>query len=520
MEKREVIIIRSVFVLISLFFLYLSISSIVSQVGPMFENFTNIDSNNSFDLDLMSIIIYFILFVIFLKIGIHWSFILKSLTKSLISFAIIFLTIGFMLLAVNNKTEELVDSLQPSIDQLILSSIDEMLEEDFKSRKDDTIELILATKIETQEVCIKNLMPKDAKIFSQAFELDLSEQEEISFAKFLINSVYQQQSENKELKNLAIPINTIKTLAKDQGVDLGILDMVPDFTLLDNFYTPDENACILILLTQGEQTKTIEIGKISDNDLNLIWKNLNLDEDVSKQTKTKLVEIALSFTLTELEKQNMENIALPIASISSMIPPEAKNILNYDIFAENEETRLSILQDIRNDCSNSSSEICEGIMLTEYDNFMTNIDNLTAESGLVIPEPILTSLKNYDEISKIKTTLNKNTQIWYYFIIIYFILMGLAYISYLAHFKLFKRELIAYHVPYFISKLNLIHFILYFIFLAIVYYLFAGNIIFNFILESAPEELASTLSLAFSLPTLNLIIEIMGDILMYSMVYL
>ncbi|MCA9497410.1 MAG: hypothetical protein KC589_10805, partial [Nanoarchaeota archaeon] len=487
-------------------------------ISPFIDSITNINSN--FELSIIPIIFYFILFIILIKIAIHWEYILKSLTKSFISIAIIFLTIGFMLLAVNNKADDLADSLQPSIDQLIISSLDQMLEKDFQIRNGETINLILATKIETQNLCIKDLKPSDAKIFSNAFELDLSETEELSFAKFIINSVYEQQASNKELENLAIPVNTIKTLAQDQGIDLGILDMIPDFTLLDNFYTPNEDACILVLLTEGEETKTIEIGKVSDNDLNLIWKNLDLEGAVSKQTKNKLVDIALSFTLSELEKQEMANIALPIASISSMIPPEAKTILNYDIFSENEEVRLNLLTNMRNECSNSSSEICEGIMLTKYDNFMKNIDNLTAESGLVLPESILETLKKFDEISKIRESLNKSTKIWVYFILLYFLLMALAFISYIGHFKLFKRELIKYHISFFISKFNLIHILVYFIFLAIIYYLFASNFIFNIIIKSAPEEIASTISLALSLPTLTLIIDIMGNILMYTMVYL
>ena len=67
-----------------------------------------------------------------LSVGIYWKKYFKFLTKFTLTFAILFLTLGSFLLIVNSNSGEITDSIQDSIDYILVGSLEDIIFKQFE----------------------------------------------------------------------------------------------------------------------------------------------------------------------------------------------------------------------------------------------------------------------------------------------------------------------------------------------------------------------------------------------------
>lgn len=511
-EKFEKIIKYSLFGL-GIIFLILLTSNII-------EIITNLETST---ISIMPLLIYCFLIYICFKVAFNWEHIFKSLTKTFISIGIILLTIVFLLLPVGNYSNEIVDSIQPTIDTLLVSSMDEVLDSQFPIENTE-IRISIGENNEIQTIENSNLKKEDIDLISETFGLEnKNNNEKEIFTKIFITIIYEELSKTTDNLEIPVPLIEIKeTLSKQ--TDLEILKEI-EISMLQNFYTPNENAKVNILISENTIIKTINPMNVSENDANLIWDNLNLEDNVSIQTKKKLISLILSQTSQlDLQANPDSNIAIPITSLGLMLPEEIKPLFSYDLFSNNTQNRVIALNELRNDCNTKSNtyfdEICKGIEMTEFDNLMSGLEEISNQNNELISfnisafvEPISSKEKILKKLENMKSLSNK-------FFLGYIVFLLLAIISYLLHFKLFNRELINIHIPYYISKINLITYIFNYIILLILYLIINTSYLTNWIKEAFAQNSLVDIQLFMELPIFIILKLINSKMITYANIYL
>ena len=270
----------------------------------------------------------------------------------------------------------------------------------------------------------------------------------------------------------------------------------------------------------------IDIDNISSEHANLIWSNLDLNESLSNSTKENILTIVLSLIYSQAQEVGLENEAISVASVSSQIPDELKDALNYDILSANTSQRVLEIGKIREDCKDGElvdlELICDPILATEYDVLMSNLENMSAESeGMDVPEVITDSLQSISTLEKLEDYIEDKTSGSRTFLTFYFILMFFSILTYYAHFKIFNRELIFLHIPYYISKVNLIQFVpTYNILLILTLFLTSGKLLDALSGVVGPEISQMILPIIPNLEIYGVMISILNKTLLLSTYYL
>lgn len=421
MEKNIQTIIRSILIIFGIILLLFGIYNIYTNIqDKIIPSIVKHSSDLNIDMnDYISNLIFVILGYILIKIGTSWSNIFKSFAVTFISFAVIFFTLAITIYPFYSNSQEITDSVQPSIDYIIAGSFD---------------------KIVTQQITINNG------------------------------------------KNVNLILNG--------------------------------------------KTTSITIGEIDKTNTDIIWKNLNLNENVSYETKNFTVNFLLTLVSNELEKNEaLKNIPIPINLLSQYFEgteqsKDIKKIIEYDFFNPDISLRVKNFENLRVDCENKQvtlNEICNPLELTKYE---TLIQNASEMQNSQIPAEFTNILKEIETKDKLNLYIKKQSSSWVFCTVIGIILLILGTFFYYLHFKLFNREYQKVEIPYFISKINLINFVPAYIILVIIYYLIIGKELINFISQFIPKELLFSVNIIMATPLFILSMKLLWQIMIISTIYL
>ncbi len=528
MDKKDfyargiLIFLGLILILYAGYVLFTQIENVITQfmINSDFSSINSLSLAMPLFLLVLGMIIYFI--------GRHWDNSFKALTNSLVSFAVIFATIAFVFYAIGSNAQTISESIQPSIDYMVADNLDDVLLSQLPDKTGEKLTVLLASSTKLQKIYNLNLTQNQAQYFEkieQAFfgnQLDIPQK--IQFAKLVVTQIYENLiSTTPQMLETGIPLSYVNEISSDMNSqietevmnnldNLGlndeeklliealgpqtIIDTIkenPDM-LLDNAQI-NEQASINLILSENEEKRTITLGQLSDNDINLIWSNLGLDESLSTNTKRTFANIFLSLVIVEFENNNIPKTTVPIAGMGEMIPNEYKSIIAYDIFSQDISQRTSELQNIREDCESKKiqvPEVCDGIKVTQYDVMMQTLTSDESVQSQIPPE-LIPIIEDYNSIEKINTSFEELGSKWKFYALISLILFLLSFASYYAHFKLFKRELIISHIPYYISKVNLISYIPTFILSLVLFYFLQPEKLLSFIPEQQDQVISNAL---------------------------
>lgn len=492
MELNKNLIFRSLSIFVGIILLIFTTTNFSNSLAPTISNFMLGDfANINFE---FSIIINLLLLLgssfIFLYIGFTWSNIFKHLSKILISFAIFILSISIFMFALNIHSSEIVDSIQPSIDYVLAYSLDDAITGQLEILDNEIVKVQVSENTEFETFYVSNLTSKQAESFSEIFDLSAySIEDKTKLSKIFISSIYDEmQKVDPNSVNAPVSLSFLKSTMEEQGINMDMFKLL-EISELENFFQVNDEAYLNILISNKTEILEIHIGSITSNQVELIWSNLGLSQNISYHGKEKITKIFLS----EISKQKtlIGDVAIPIQTIASALPQEIKSILNYDIFSNNLSTRVIAINQIRDSCELkkiNSTEICDVILLSKYDNLMQNINNLSIDQNMSIN---LSFLENYNSLEKVEIYFEESTSSWLFYGFIFILLNIFAYFSYWVHFKLFKRELIKFHLAYFVTKHNLLNQLFTLIIFAIIYYyIITDKLIDTLIMVLGQSEIA------------------------------
>lgn len=286
MEKKTQTIVRIILVIIGILLLLYGFFGIYTSleekiIPKILEN----DFNFEYKLSEISLEITLIIFSLFLiTIGLRWSNIFKTITTTLVSFAVLFLTIAITLYPIYSNSQEIANSVQPSIDYIVAGSFDKILLDNIEISNGEKINLIYNGK--TNEITIGNLKENDANLIWK--ELGFNDTVSYETKNFTINLLLTYTSKELKTNNMEkIPIP---------------LNIVGKF------------------LQNSNQTK--DIKKIIEYDffnknISLRAENLNKLRTDCENNKIELKEICTPITMTKYETMmknatNIENSNVPV----------------------------------------------------------------------------------------------------------------------------------------------------------------------------------------------------------------
>jgi len=497
-------------------------------------NFDNLKLTQQLIEEMKIVVIWGILSYIFLKISLSWKNYFKSLSKTLTSFSVFFLIFFFVLCSVSSNSESIVDSIQPSIDIMMLDIMDDYIENQYPI-VDQDIRISMSNDSEVMKFYNHNITDKQANYLADSFSIkDKSLEEKRIFTKILITSIYDEIQKNKELENVPIPISQIKSTAQAQIQDLDKLNNV-DITMLGDFFEINEEANIVILLSKNETIEEMNPSKLELDQVNLIWKKLELNENVSFTTKNKIISMFFTQVANELNKKNEGNdIAIPIDTIKHILPKEIKEMMNYDLFSTNDTVKMNALNNLRNTCNQSISTtaivtstsqqditqgLCKGLLMTKYDNLMASMQDPNVSSQINAPVNISKLVEPISSIDKIENKLEDIGYFSFWFIFIAVVLFLAGFGSYYLHSKIKSEEISFLKINYYVFKNNFVYYSINYFLIVLLVVFFSQDNIMNFF-NSKTNTGSSAVNIDFSkLEIFGVLEQINTSIFTYSTVY-
>lgn len=521
MNINKETIIRTLIIFTSIIFMILGLFGIWNILNPIITNVMSGESIPKVTInDFMSGIIFIVLGIILFTIGKNWRDIFKSISHMLVSLAILCFSISFIMISVNIHNEEIVNSVQPSIDYLLASSIDTFLNDNVEISK-EPIKLQLSNNSEKEIFYVKNLTLRQANVIVEPLNIEISDEDQIFLGKFLIYNMHKYIIENNpEMINSAIPVSMLKNEIEKNGIDTSLLSNIG---LVKDSIELNEDAYIKVIVSENIEIKEIIPSQISDEDVILIWKNLDFSENVSFDTKKKIVQLGIGYINKEIKKTGIEIDSIPVASISEQIPNEIKQITNYDILNNNITVRSEEIKELREDCKSNkinSSDFCTPILLTDYNNLMNTLPNMTEDMGLPIPLNFSESLELYNTTENLGNTIDEKTSKGYLFLFLGVLLMSMAIGTYYLNFKINNRELILIHVPYYIAKINLINYVPAFLLFLLMYFIIVSGKLTQIVSNLLPPEMTTGIDALIEMPIFQTILDIFDQIIFLNLIYL
>lgn len=297
MEKKIEIILRTFLIIVGLLFMIYGGYEIYTTLENQ-SIITDITNNtfeyNKYDFtNILSLITIIIVGYVIFTIGISWKNILKTIGTICISFAVLFLTLAMTIYPIHSNSEEITNSIQPTIDYILAGSIDKILLEQIDISEGKTINLIYNNK--TTPTTIGKIDEKNANLIWKELGFD----EKVSY----------------ETKN--ITINILLTVTINEVGEETLKTIPLPLNMVGQF------------LQNSNQTK--DIKKIIEYDF--FNKNITLRSENLKKLRTDC----------ETKKINLEQLCTPILMTKyEEIMKNASNIKNDQIPAE----FLTILKEI------------------------------------------------------------------------------------------------------------------------------------------------------------------------------
>lgn len=503
----------------------------------------------------------------------------KFVVKFSLSIAVLLLSFAIIFYGINSYSDEIASSIQPSIDTLLATSIDTLVDQQFSEIESSQIDLLLGTEKKIERVYSHNLTSEQAQLFADAFEIEFeTEEEEKDFAKFIINTIYSQTSETN-LSNISIPLSllasqvdgeeakemvssfdtqtldvlcetdpellseaftTMQTLCKENPSQLSTLGMgdmveqcIEDPNSLDTLNTEmisslcvdNQKANLNIILFEKEEIVTVDPSNIEQEDVELVWENLDFPDNISYESKEKITQISLSMLGEQTQGNDIiKDVAIPVASISSVIPQDVKILVGYDIFSPDTEVRVKMISSARSDCQEGRiemAEICSAIMMTQYENLIANVENMTPEEeGIEMPLNMSAVFANMNTIEKVETTIDENTSSWKIMVPLILIFFAIAFFFTYLHFKENGVQEPYFDAAFFIARYNFMKFIPYAVLTGVIVYLLTGSYLIDFASQNVPEEAKEIVGTISELPIIQVFNEMLKNIFSITFYYL
>ena len=322
MEKKIEIIIRT----------FLIIAGLLLMIYGGYEIYTTLESqgiitditNNTFEYDkydftnILSLITIIIVGYILFTIGTSWKNILKTIGTICISFAVLFLTLAMTLYPIHSNSEEITNSIQPTIDYILAGSIDKILLSQINISEGKTINLVYNNK--TTPTTIGKIDEKNANLIWK--ELGFDEKVSYETKNITINillTVTINEVGEETLKTIPLPLNMVgqflqnsnetKDIKKIINYDLFNKNITLRAENLKKLRTDCETKKITLeqLCTPILMTKYDEIMKNASNIQNdqipseflTILKDINTEAKMQSYIEEK-TSIWISFTLIAL----------------------------------------------------------------------------------------------------------------------------------------------------------------------------------------------------------------------------
>ncbi|MFW5704881.1 MAG: hypothetical protein ACOCXG_03470 [Nanoarchaeota archaeon] len=386
---------RIISYLVSILLIFLGALPFFSKI----IDFINQKSLQIFPENSLFLILIIFIGIIILSIANNWNEKFKGLGRLFLEISIFFLFISIFYFNLGLYNENLGDEIQSSIDYVAVNSMDKIIANEYEDLFGEEINILVADNFYEKTYYNTNLTESEANELIEELEIKVGEKSKIELVKFFISEV------NKKLKSspmegfeIGIPISVLREQAKNYNPEL-MLSADFDAELFSTYLSMEKSAKIKIIYAENETTITKKISELEDTEIELIWENLGLDFSVSKNTK----EIITKIFLAEIEKQNLQpnsEYSIPIASFASLITGQQKQMLEYDLFAENIDTRLENLQNLKSDCNqnnntNNTDQFCEFVKQTDFDVMMENAQSQFGSNSEVFGEITKESVEDF-----------------------------------------------------------------------------------------------------------------------------
>lgn len=303
MEKKTELIIRTIIILLGLsIMIYGSLNiydTLQKEVIPkILINDFNIEyklSDNAFDITL--VIVGFAIFMI----GIAWSNIFKSITTTSISFAVLFLTLAITIYPFYSNTENVVNSVQPSIDYIVAGSFDKILLEKIEISNGEKISLIYNEK--TNVITIGDINQNDANLMWKelGFKNDVS-YETKNFTINLLLTYTSKELKKNNMQNIPIPLNIVGKFLQESNQTKDIKKVIEYDFFNKNITLRAEN--LNKLRTECENNQ-IELKELCTPVLMTKYENIMKNASAMQNSQ---IPLQLTKVLKEIEtKEKMQN---------------------------------------------------------------------------------------------------------------------------------------------------------------------------------------------------------------------
>jgi energy-coupling factor transporter transmembrane protein EcfT len=483
----------------------------------MNSNFSNVPKL-SFSNDIK---IYSLISLILLYIGFVWKNVFKSLSKISISFAAIFLFLAIFNYSIYIHTDNLTNSIQNSIDQVIYEYGISYLEN--QSKGDFSLTFIIGNETKLT-LYNKNLTYKQANLFLNLINLNektYTREDKIKLTKIIISLIHKNLNTYGLNSNEYIPIDVLNNFKSELStINLTTLLKFSE-PELENLQIIDQNGYIKISYLNNSKTIKYDSSTNNKTIINEIWKELNFNKSVSYTTKQKTLNLIFSYVSQNEEFKNydLNKYKIPLNLVSENIPNNVKQLTNYDLFNSNKTIAIQNLNKIRNDCENKKlnfTEICSVINLTKYENIIKSINKSLNNESNEFSENNIINISKYDSLNKLNTQIKNKTSKYTSEIIYFVILMIISYILFLIHTKYIEDKISFSETNYFISKHLLINWIFFELFFIAVYYLFKEEILSDLI-NNGLSTLNITINIQ-NLPTYIVLNNIIYDMYKISLI--
>ena len=513
---------RTSLLIIGLCLIFFGLYSLYQDFSPFFKSghggeleliFSLIDTLIAFCFIIIGLSLYYV--------GKYWRKSLIHLTNLCVSISLILLTSAIVLYPIHSNANEIADTTQPSIDYLVVNSLDVRFDNLTEIYYGENLTLELYENVESEKYNINSLTVNQLDSMAQVLGYsDKTYKDKLIITQYVVSTIYNQLAVlSPRILEAPMTLNLIIN-----RIDSPLIRNLEP-SLIQSTYTVNQRAYFTVILPSVSQIRVVTIGNVSDEDVNSIWLNTGLDKSNSLEHKRKVVDIALSMILRELNNPNVETSSFPVPTVFAIIPENIRFFFSYDFLNSNISKRVLEVGRIRSDCISGSLtnvQVCSGIRATEYENFILSIGNLAQRGDVGLSFNVSKTLEPINTIEKFEREVKEVSSLWRVSLIAAVFFFLLSFLLYLYHFRLSKKEVVGWYVPYYISKLNLISFVSVFIlilvaklilssgrFVGLISYMLAGDS--NQILQK---------EVFFSLPAYQVTVDIMSQIVTLSLCYL
>lgn len=477
---------------ISIYFIFSLVSNLISG------QFNTIISS------LILIVTFFLIGYLLISIGLNWRTVFKKASRISASLGVLLIIITLILGPVETHSEEVSNSIQPSIDFVVASQISNKIK-DSVNIKEGTLTLSMAKTNSKKDIYAKNITVSQADYLLNLlnFQKSYTNKEKKIVGKVITDKIYESLKE-KGMGDTPLSASQIK---ENMPMNASEIESNPLFTPEALKSQEISEKSKLTILEKGDkETIEVSVKNPEKKKVKTVWNKLNLAENVSYSTKSNMTQIIFAIVNMQLDEMNLKQDTIPVSTLNSAMPANIKTITGYDIFSQNITKRTSEVRKLRNDCTENKiklKELCEPLEKTKYENMIKEAEKGDMNNSIV--NLATEELGSKEEIDKY---IEEKTNLWKTLLPLAIILLALAGFVYYFHLKANDEEASIIQIPYYISKLNLIYTILAAVLITILYFLVSSNILINTLKKAIPEELGVNATMLTSLPLITVLFEI------------